>query len=122
MKLLCPNTGGAHSLSWGSVFPLPFLSLRGTRKRHRPELFLGWNSSSVTVKLGCRCVATGIDSSSGRKNGGGDRWGECEECVEVIVVGSRKDGVLDFCSASPFLSPVMEVKSFVLLELLPGGM
>ncbi|KAL0326784.1 UNVERIFIED_CONTAM: protein ACCUMULATION AND REPLICATION OF CHLOROPLASTS 3 [Sesamum angustifolium] len=107
MKLLCPNTGGAHSLSWGSVFPLPFLSLRGTRKRHRPELFLGWNSSSVTVKLDCRCVATGIDSSSGRKNGGGDRWGECEECVEVIVVGSRKDGVLDFCSASPFLSPVL---------------
>ncbi|KAL2233224.1 UNVERIFIED_CONTAM: Protein ACCUMULATION AND REPLICATION OF CHLOROPLASTS 3 [Sesamum indicum] len=107
MKLLHPNTTGSHSLSRGSVFPLRFLSLRGTRKRHRPELFLGWNSGSVTVKLDCRCVATGIDSSSSRKNGGGDRWGECEECVEVIVVGSRKDGVLDFCSASPFLSPVL---------------
>ncbi|XP_011070512.1 protein ACCUMULATION AND REPLICATION OF CHLOROPLASTS 3 [Sesamum indicum] len=107
MKLLHPNTTGSHSLSRGSVFPLRFLSLRGTRKRHRPELFLGWNSGSVTVKLDCRCVATGIDSSSSRKNGGEVRWGECEECVEVIVVGSRKDGVLDFCSASPFLSPVL---------------
>ncbi|KAK4423331.1 protein ACCUMULATION AND REPLICATION OF CHLOROPLASTS 3 [Sesamum alatum] len=107
MKLLYPNTTGAHSFSRGSVFPLPFLSLRGTRKRHRSKLFFGWNSSSVTVKLDCSCVATGIDSSSGRKNGGGDRREEWEECVEVVVVGSRKDGVLDFCSASPFLSPVL---------------
>ncbi|GFP93967.1 protein accumulation and replication of chloroplasts 3 [Phtheirospermum japonicum] len=30
---------------------------------------------------------------------------ECEERVEVIVVGSRKDAILDFCSGSPFLSP-----------------
>ncbi|XP_075518652.1 protein ACCUMULATION AND REPLICATION OF CHLOROPLASTS 3, chloroplastic isoform X1 [Primulina tabacum] len=29
------------------------------------------------------------------------------ECVEVIVVGSRKDAMLDFCSGSPLVSPVL---------------
>lgn len=32
---------------------------------------------------------------------------ECGESVEVIMVGSRKDALLEFCSASPFLSPVL---------------
>ncbi|GFQ03267.1 hypothetical protein PHJA_002470500 [Phtheirospermum japonicum] len=40
---------------------------------------------------------------------------ECEERVEVIVVRSTKDVVLDFCSGSPFLSPVLRFWYFVLL-------
>ncbi|KAI3453226.1 hypothetical protein Pfo_009889 [Paulownia fortunei] len=107
MNLLYPNTTRPHSLSRVSVSPFPFLSLHGTRKKRGSKLLLGWNSSSITVKLNCSCVTACNDSSSGRNNGSSDMWEECEKCVEVIVVGSRKDAVLDFCSGSPFRSPVL---------------
>lgn len=69
-------------------------------------MFIGWNSNSID-NLGCTGVTASNESSTGRNNGGSDLLEECEERVEVIALGSRKDAVLDFCSASPFLSPVL---------------
>ncbi|KAK6146647.1 hypothetical protein DH2020_020516 [Rehmannia glutinosa] len=94
-----------HSLSRVSVSPLPFISLHRTRKKS--NLLLLWNSSSITVKLSCSCVTASDDSSNNSKNGSSDMREECDKCVEVIVVGSRKDAMLEFCSGSPFLSPVL---------------
>ncbi|PIN12681.1 hypothetical protein CDL12_14707 [Handroanthus impetiginosus] len=107
MNFLYPGITGYHSLFRASVSPSPFLSIQRTRKKNESKLLLGWNSSSVTAKSNCSCLAIGKDSSSCLNNGASDMREECEECVEVIIVGSRKDAVLDFCSGSPFLSPVL---------------
>ncbi|XP_012846164.1 PREDICTED: protein ACCUMULATION AND REPLICATION OF CHLOROPLASTS 3 isoform X2 [Erythranthe guttata] len=105
MKLVCPNTTGPHLLS---VFSFPSLSILRTRRESGPKLSSRWNSNSAGLKLNCNCVSASNEScSNGRNNGGSDIWEESDECVEVIVVGSRKDAILDFCSASPFLSPVL---------------
>ncbi|KAL3652886.1 hypothetical protein CASFOL_002567 [Castilleja foliolosa] len=104
MNLLCLNTTGPHSHSRVSIASLPHVSLHRTRTKHEsPSL---WNSSSVAVKLSCSCV-TSSDEISNNVHKNGSMREECEERVEVIVVGSRKDALLDFCSGSPFLSPVL---------------
>lgn len=108
MNLVYPSTTGPHLLSRVSVSSLPSLSLSRTREKHGSKPLVGWSSSSIGVKLNCSCVSAGNEISSGINNGGGsDMSEESDECVEVIVVGSRKDAVLDFCSGSPFLSPVL---------------
>ncbi|KAL8535783.1 hypothetical protein ACS0TY_011429 [Phlomoides rotata] len=102
MNLFYSYTTGPHPLSLVSLPSLPLLSLHRTRKRRGSQLLIGWNSNSIN-KLNCSFVP----ASNDRNNGGGEMLEKCEERVEVIVVGSRKDAVLDFCSASPFLSPVL---------------
>ncbi|GER47641.1 1-phosphatidylinositol-4-phosphate 5-kinase [Striga asiatica] len=106
MTLPCPNTPNSHSRSPVFLSSLPFISPHGTRRKHGPSPLL-WNSSSISVKLSCACPAACDEINNVRNSGGGDASQECEECVEVMVVGSRKDAVLDFCSGSPFLSPVL---------------
>ncbi|XP_042010955.1 protein ACCUMULATION AND REPLICATION OF CHLOROPLASTS 3-like isoform X1 [Salvia splendens] len=101
MSLFYPNTTAPHSFSRLSSFPLTTLHKR------RSELFVGCRSNPIKRKLSCNCVAASYESSSGRNNGGSDIPEECGESVEVIMVGSRKDALLEFCSASPFLSPVL---------------
>ncbi|XP_057777709.1 protein ACCUMULATION AND REPLICATION OF CHLOROPLASTS 3, chloroplastic isoform X2 [Salvia miltiorrhiza] len=101
MNLFYPNTTAPHSFSRLSSFP------QTTLHKRRSKLFVGCRSNSIKQKLSCNCVTSSCESSSGRSNGGSDTSGECGECLDVIVVGSRKDALLDFCSASPFLSPVL---------------
>ncbi|KAL6505914.1 hypothetical protein OROHE_023293 [Orobanche hederae] len=110
MNLLYPNTAIPHSHSGVSLSP-PFISPRRTRKRHgSSSSSLLWDSSPITVKLSCICVTAGDNGTNVRDNGGNymrEEESEEKECVEVIMVGSRKDAVLDFCCRSPFLSPVL---------------
>ncbi|CAA0811547.1 Protein ACCUMULATION AND REPLICATION OF CHLOROPLASTS 3 [Striga hermonthica] len=106
MTLPCPNTPVSLSRSPVFLSSLSFVSPRETRPKHGPSPLL-WNSSSISVKLSCACLAACDEINNVRNNGGGDASQECEECVEVMVVGSRRDAVLDFCSGSPFLSPVL---------------
>ncbi|XP_042007967.1 protein ACCUMULATION AND REPLICATION OF CHLOROPLASTS 3-like isoform X2 [Salvia splendens] len=101
MSLFYPNTTAPHSFSRLSSFPqTPLL-------QSRSKLFIGCRSNPIKGKLSCNCVAASYESSSGRNNVGDDMPEECGESVEVIMVGSRKDALLEFCSASPFLSPVL---------------
>ncbi|KAG6405488.1 hypothetical protein SASPL_133078 [Salvia splendens] len=112
MSLFYPNTTAPHSFSRLSSFPLTTLHKR------RSELFVGCRSNPIKRKLSCNCVAASYESSSGRNNGGSDIPEECGESVEVIMVGSRKDALLEFCSASPFLSPVLRFWYMCSAELL----
>ncbi|KAL1556488.1 protein ACCUMULATION AND REPLICATION OF CHLOROPLASTS 3-like isoform X1 [Salvia divinorum] len=101
MSLFYPNTTAPHSSSRLSSFP------QTTLHKRRSELFVGCRSNPIKQKLSCNCVAASYERSSGRNNGDSDMPEECGESVEVIMVGSRKDALLDFCSGSPFLSPVL---------------
>ncbi|XP_047982282.1 protein ACCUMULATION AND REPLICATION OF CHLOROPLASTS 3, chloroplastic [Salvia hispanica] len=101
MSLFYPNTTAPHSFSRLSSLPQTLLL------QSRSKLFVGCRSNPIKRKLSCNCVAASYESSSGRNNGGSDMQEECGESVEVIMVGSRKDALLEFCSASPFLSPVL---------------
>lgn len=117
MNLYYSYAIGAHSIS--PLSSLPLLSLHRTRKKRlsHSQLFIRWNSNSIG-KLGCTVVTA---SNNDRNNGGSDLLEECEERVEVIAVGSRKDAVLDFCSASPFVSPVLRfwyIAALVILVIL----
>lgn len=109
MNLFYLNTTAPHSFARLSSFP------PSTLKKRRSKLFLGCRSNSIRQKLSCTCVAASYESSGGRGNGGSDVSEECGECVEVIVVGSRKDALLEFCSASPLLSPLLRFWYFWLL-------
>ncbi|KAG8382641.1 hypothetical protein BUALT_Bualt05G0098500 [Buddleja alternifolia] len=107
MTLLYANTTGPHSLSRASASTLHFLSPHTTRLKQRSKLFLGWDARPpITLKLNCTCTNAGTDNSTDRNNDNSNLMEESEECVEVIAVGSKKDALLDFCFASPFLSPV----------------
>ncbi|KAG6407632.1 hypothetical protein SASPL_130628 [Salvia splendens] len=112
MSLFYPNTTAPHSFSRLSSFPqTPLL-------QSRSKLFIGCRSNPIKGKLSCNCVAASYESSSGRNNVGDDMPEECGESVEVIMVGSRKDALLEFCSASPFLSPVLRFWYMYSAELL----
>ncbi|XP_051144744.1 protein ACCUMULATION AND REPLICATION OF CHLOROPLASTS 3, chloroplastic isoform X2 [Andrographis paniculata] len=106
MSLLYPNTAGSYLIWRPSEFRFPLLSLSGTREKYGTKKSLRWNSGYLRAKLRCTNVIV-----SNEKNG--DLRGEDGECVEVIVIGSRKDAVLDFCAASPLLTPALRFWNIV---------
>ncbi|KAL3824263.1 hypothetical protein ACJIZ3_020292 [Penstemon smallii] len=94
MNLFYPNSTVLLSPSRYSNFPLGCRS----HKIHRAKLLLRWNAISIRAGKSIGRCKVAKSSNIGE---------ESEEFVDVLFVGSRKDSVLDFCCASPVLSPAL---------------
>ncbi|KAI3816419.1 hypothetical protein L1987_16115 [Smallanthus sonchifolius] len=99
---LCPNCSSNDYYKFSRQLPSRRLELRSDSKRSRLiESSFAKHRSSSSPML--------------NREGAMDLREETE-VVEVIVIGSRKDAVLDFCLLSPSLSPRLRFWNFIVEE------